>query len=164
MAIVNFMYHGEVTVSEEQLSSFLQTAMILQVSGLMNTNETPSKLPSIQSNIPVRKSKPTPTNAESHAECPTKKLKVVSKTKKSDEIMEPKEMSPSQFEVVEVDKIKTEDEAAEMVLNNDIDVSENVEVIVTEKETQGSILEAALEVREKPSSILERSLTSQSGL
>lgn len=34
LAVLNFMYHGEVLVSKDQLKSFLQTAEILQVSGL----------------------------------------------------------------------------------------------------------------------------------
>lgn len=158
------MYHGEVTVSEEQLSSFLHTAMVLQVSGLMNTNE-PS--PKKQIALPL---KPKVKINES-LEIPAKKIKINPKPKKiptsisNDEIPnEIKHISQSPLDIViETDKIKTEEEI-DMGNNNDIDISEKVEVIVAEKETQGSILEAALEVKDKPSSILERSLTSQAGM
>nr|XP_023024282.1 zinc finger and BTB domain-containing protein 14-like [Leptinotarsa decemlineata] len=161
MAIINFMYHGEVTVSEEQLSSFLHTAVILQVLGLMNSDEAPQK----KLYVPQKKPK---TNIESQ-ESPQKKAKLSPKPKKSvtppgnaEEVLNEANRSiPAQFEVVEVDKIKTEDELG---ANSEYDVSENVEVVVGEKaDTPGSILEAALEVRDKPSSILERSLTSQAG-
>lgn len=157
------MYHGEVTVSEEQLSSFLHTAMVLQVSGLMNTNDP---LPKKQISIPI---KPKIKINES-LEVPSKKIRINPKPKKNTPSMtneeipnEAKHISQSPLNVLfEADKIKTEEEI-DMGNNNDIDISEKVEVIVAEKETQGSILEAALEVKDKPSSILERSLTSQAG-
>ncbi|KAJ8956883.1 hypothetical protein NQ318_014300 [Aromia moschata] len=143
IAIVNFMYHGEVMVSEEQLSSFLHTAMVLQVSGLMNTNDTTPK-----------------------KQCPSKKAKVCSKPKKiqpvplgSDEPQkETDSSSSSQFEVVEVDRIKTEN-VVEPGSNNEFcaDINENVKSLWKIRLKP----KAALEVREKPSSILERSLTSQ---
>nr|CAI5818159.1 unnamed protein product [Callosobruchus analis] len=61
--------------------------------------------------------------------------------------------------MVETSKIKTEDETND---SNDFNVIDKVEVVVADKpETQGSILEAALEVKDKPSSILKRSLTAQ---
>lgn len=162
MAIINFMYHGEVTVSEEQLSSFLHTAMVLQVSGLMNTNDPPPKK---QLTAPI---KPKIKLNESQ-ETPAKRIKMHPKIKKNtfsltnEEIPnEIKHISQSPVDVVDTEKIKTEEEI-DMGNNNDIDFSEKVEVIVTEKESQGSILEAALEVKDKPSSILERSLTFQAG-
>lgn len=163
MAIINFMYHGEVTVSEEQLSSFLHTAMVLQVSGLMNTNDPPPKK---QITLPI---KPKMKINES-LEVPAKKIKINSKPKKNTFISgtneevpnEIKHISQQALDVNETEKMKT-DEEVDMGNNNDIDVSEKVEVIVAEKESQVSILEAALELKDKPSSILERSLTSQSG-
>ncbi|CAH1118026.1 unnamed protein product [Phaedon cochleariae] len=156
MAIINFMYHGEVTVTEEQLSSFLQTAMVLQVLGLMNNEYMPSKKP------PVKKLNP-PIESQ---EAPQKKAKLSPKHKKipttpgllEEPLNDLNKSSPRQFEVVEVDKIKTEDESSsniEYSLNAGENVGEKVEM-------QGSILEAALEVRDKPSSILERSLTAHS--
>lgn len=163
MAIINFMYHGEVTVSEEQLSSFLHTAMVLQVSGLMNSGDPPPKKPV---SLPI---KPKIKINES-LEIPAKKIKLSPKLKKNtsniinEEIPdEAKHISQSPTDIgAETEKLKTED--IDMGNNNDIDVSEKVEVIVAEKENQVSILEAALEVKDKPSSILERSLTSQAGM
>lgn len=38
-AIVNFMYHGEVNIFQEQLESFLITAEMLEVKGLTDNNE-----------------------------------------------------------------------------------------------------------------------------
>lgn len=161
IAIIDFMYHGEVMVSEEQLSSFLHTAMVLQVLGLMNNTETTPK----KTVIPPKKTR-IPNESP---DCPTKKVKLNPKQKKNqptpcsgDLQKEDDQGSLSQFEVVEVDRIKTENDME--TASNEFcgDVNENVEVIVGDKsESQGSILEAALEVRDKPSSILERSLTSQ---
>lgn len=151
------MYHGEVTVSEEQLSSFLHTAMVLQVSGLMNTNDPPPKK---QIALPVK----TKLKTSESLENPSKKIKINPKLKKpttsNDELSnESKHINYSPLNVItETDKTKTEEGN-----NNDIDVSEKVEVIVSDKEAQGSILEAALEVKDKRSSILERSLMSISG-
>ncbi|XP_053605816.1 modifier of mdg4-like [Plodia interpunctella] len=43
-AIINFMYHGEVNIFQEQLESFLITAELLEVKGLTdNAEEEPSK-------------------------------------------------------------------------------------------------------------------------
>ncbi|XP_044267599.1 protein abrupt-like [Tribolium madens] len=156
IAIINFMYHGEVLVSEEQLASFLQTAKLLQVSGLNTTNETYSK----------KSPKKTKPQKNDPVEQPLKKIKVLNKSKSkvinSDnahpnsprEICATKESSSS---VPETDKIKANINDSEEEFC--ADVNENVEVVVSEKgDQQGSILEAALE---KPESILERSLTSQ---
>lgn len=40
VAIVDFMYHGEVNVEQEQLSSFLTTAEMLAVQGLTDGTGT----------------------------------------------------------------------------------------------------------------------------
>ncbi|XP_056634652.1 longitudinals lacking protein, isoforms H/M/V-like [Diorhabda sublineata] len=159
VAIINFMYHGEVTVTEEQLASFLNTAMLLQVSGLMNNDDAQHK----KQQLPVKKPKNTETR-----ESPPKKSKLSSpKLKKAVQGSAPADealidiknsSSPSKSEVVELGKIKTEED---MSILNEYDISENVEVLVDDKNEQGSILEAALEIRDKPSSILERSLTAQ---
>ncbi|XP_072393635.1 uncharacterized protein [Diabrotica undecimpunctata] len=162
MAIINFMYHGEVTVSEEQFASFLNTAVVLQVLGLIDNEETHQK----KHPFPAKKLK----NISDCQESPQKKPKMTPpKPKKvmaaSSGLDEPTQIlnsrnssSPSQFEVVEVGNVKTEEGSI-----NEYDVSENVEVVVEDKNEQGSILEAALEVRDKPSSILEQSLTAQAG-
>lgn len=39
LAILKFMYHGEVLLHKDQLSTFLQTAEVLQVSGLMGRSQ-----------------------------------------------------------------------------------------------------------------------------
>jgi len=41
-AVLNFMYHGEVNVAQEELNSFLAVAEDLQVKGLTQTNSQPS--------------------------------------------------------------------------------------------------------------------------
>ncbi|RZB62199.1 longitudinals lacking protein, isoforms H/M/V [Asbolus verrucosus] len=157
VAIINFMYHGEVLVSEEQLASFLQTAKLLQVSGLNNTNENFSKRP------PKKK-----IQKAEIPEHPLKRVKISNKPKLSKVINSdnqpnsPKEVNAVKepFSLVqEPDKIKTSSNESDDEYC--ADVNENVEVVVSEKtDPQGSILEAALE---KPESILERSLTSQPG-
>ncbi|CAG9859613.1 unnamed protein product [Phyllotreta striolata] len=156
MALINFMYHGEVTVSEDQLSSFLNTAMILQVLGLMNDDHPDrkqqlSKKPKHPPDVPEplqKKAKLSPAKPKKTA------------PPSAEESNGKSSSSPAHFEVVEVDRIKTEEETAS---NAEYDISENVEVVVEDKIEQSSILEAALEVRDKPSSILERSLTAQAG-
>ncbi|EFA12494.1 longitudinals lacking protein, isoforms H/M/V [Tribolium castaneum] len=155
IAIINFMYHGEVLVSEEQLASFLQTAKLLQVSGLNTTNETYSKKS-------PKKTKPQKSDS---VEQPLKKIKVLNKPKSkvinSDNALpnSPREICATKesSSVPETDKIKANVNDSEEEFC--ADVNENVDVVVSEKgDSQGSILEAALE---KPESILERSLMSQ---
>lgn len=49
-AIINFMYHGEVNIFQEQLESFLNTAELLEVKGLTdNMEDESSKTPIIMS-------------------------------------------------------------------------------------------------------------------
>jgi len=43
MALVDFMYNGEVNVEQEQLASFLNTAELLQVQGLTNSSKDQEK-------------------------------------------------------------------------------------------------------------------------
>lgn len=150
IAIVNFMYHGEVMVSEEQLPSFLQTATILQVSGLINNENTYT----VNRQTTLKKAKLT--QSEPH-ECP-KKIKLTPKQIKSTEETSHKRVI-HQTELIETDNIKIEntDELEEVSDQNIFKSSELQEK--NENQTQSSILEAALEV--KTGSILERSLTSQ---
>ncbi|KAF7281431.1 hypothetical protein GWI33_004759 [Rhynchophorus ferrugineus] len=149
IAIVNFMYHGEVMVSEEQLPSFLQTATILQVSGLINNENTYTV-----NRQTIKKTKPT--QSDTH-ECP-KKIKLTPKQIKGTEETSHKRVI-HQTELIESDNIKVEntDELEEVSDQSIIKSSELEEKY--ESQTQSSILEAALEV--KTGSILERSLTSQ---
>ncbi|XP_059487093.1 sex determination protein fruitless-like isoform X5 [Neocloeon triangulifer] len=44
MALVDFMYNGEVNVEQEQLASFLNTAELLQVQGLTNSSKDQEKV------------------------------------------------------------------------------------------------------------------------
>lgn len=132
------MYHGEVLVSEEQLSSFLQTAKLLQVSGLNNTNENHGKrLPKKNKRL-------------ENVEQPTKKTKVMTKPKLPT-VINSDNIPNSPNTIISKGGNETDEEYC-------ADVNENVEVVVNEKGEQASILEAALE---KPESILARSLTLQ---
>ncbi|KAJ3654818.1 hypothetical protein Zmor_013977 [Zophobas morio] len=155
IAIINFMYHGEVLVSEEQLASFLQTARLLQVSGLNNSNEGFSK----------KSPKKTKAQKNDFPEQPIKRIKVSNKSKSkviNSDILNP--VSPKETSVVkESSNLSHESDLKGSSKESDeeycADVNENVEVVVNEKtDQQSSILEAALE---KPESILERSLMSQ---
>ena len=149
------MYHGEVLVSEEQLASFLQTARLLQVSGLNNSNEGFSK----------KSPKKTKAQKNDFPEQPIKRIKVSNKSKSkviNSDILNP--VSPKETSVVkESSNLSHESDLKGSSKESDeeycADVNENVEVVVNEKtDQQSSILEAALE---KPESILERSLMSQ---
>ena len=44
-SVLNFMYHGEVNVAQEELNSFLAVAEELQVKGLTQNGGTPSSTP-----------------------------------------------------------------------------------------------------------------------
>lgn len=154
IALVNFMYHGEVMVSEEQLPSFLQTATILQVSGLIS-NEMPCPLN--RQSLPIKKVKPA--HSEPH-ECPSKKIKASPKVHKSplEENIVKKPILHT-LDTLETEKIKSEkpeemDESTDQNISKIQDLTEKMD-----NQSQSSILEAALEV--KTGSILERSLTSQ---
>ena len=43
LSVINFMYHGEVNIAQENLNSFLSVAEELQVKGLAQNNGTPDK-------------------------------------------------------------------------------------------------------------------------
>lgn len=155
IAIVNFMYHGEVMVSEEQLPSFLQTATILQVSGLIS-NDMPCPLN--RQILPIKKVKPA--HSEPH-ECPSKKIKASPKMHKAplEENIVKKPIPQNLDTLLESEKIKSEkpeemDESTDQNISKIQDLTEKMD-----NQSQSSILEAALEV--KTGSILERSLTSQ---
>lgn len=140
------MYHGEVLVSEEQLSSFLQTAKLLQVSGLNNTNENHGK------------KLPKKNKRMDSVEQPMKKMKVMSKPKLPTVINS--DNDPNLLNTFKESSATDEGNKGGNETEEEYcaDVNENVEVVVNEKGEQASILEAALE---KPESILARSLTLQ---
>jgi len=60
-AVLNFMYHGEVNVAQEDLNSFLAVAEDLKVKGLTQNNQSGSKSPSTPSyTIPKQNPRPPP--------------------------------------------------------------------------------------------------------
>lgn len=166
LAVLNFMYHGEVLVSKDQLKSFLQTAEVLQVSGLNGYNDFNAKNVPTSKNVPPKVQKAPRVLEESAA----KRMKMSPKNKPAKtaalaEINNAKKDSPKatsppdDFESVQLGKIKTE--VAEEDYTSDY--NKNTEIQENEKsKQQSSILEAALDGKEQGPSILERSLTSSS--
>lgn len=151
IAIINYMYHGEVMVSEDNLSTFLETAVILQVSGLADTKR-PTNLKNKH-----RKEKPhfNPTDAS------PKRLKKSPQLQQEAGADLP-QLSPPKNQCLEVE-VKTEktDNALHGEESMEESVENNNEELRSEKTDPPSILEAALELREKPcASILARSLMS----
>ncbi|XP_044751606.1 protein abrupt-like [Coccinella septempunctata] len=146
IAVINFMYHGEVMVSEEQLPSFLSTAKLLQVSGL-NSSDNTKKITNL------KRSKLVPLENPSK-KIRTKSLKENSTTNKSNDTMTRENVthvninSPKHSDNPEIE-VKTEKPDEEVCA----DVNENISNQNMEKT---SILEAALDSKR---SILERSLT-----
>ena len=70
-AVLNFMYHGEVNVAQEELNSFLSVAEDLQIKGLTqnsgehSTNNEQAKPQKTKAEpIPAPPSRPRPTNTE----------------------------------------------------------------------------------------------------
>jgi len=71
VAILNFMYHGEVNVNQEDLQNFLAAAEELRIKGLSEASSTDAKLEKLEhSSVP--KMKQTSGDA-SHGQPPTKK-------------------------------------------------------------------------------------------
>ena len=65
MAVLNFMYHGEVNVAQEELNSFLSIAEDLQVKGL--TQNKPDNIPRLKQKIqnPTKQQPKEPERVES---------------------------------------------------------------------------------------------------
>jgi hypothetical protein len=59
-AVLNFMYHGEVNVAQEELNSFLAVAEVLKVKGLTQKNSSKSSLVPKPKSEPVASSTPRP--------------------------------------------------------------------------------------------------------
>lgn len=166
LAVLNFMYHGEVLVSKDQLKSFLQTAEILQVSGLNGYNDFNAKT---TKNVP-KVQKTAPKTPEENATAKKMKMTHLKSKPQAKIAAEKKDISPKpatppeDFETVQVGRIKTE--AAETPDDDylaDYNKNTDVQDVVCEKtKQQSSILEAALDGKEQGPSILERSLTSSS--
>lgn len=174
LAVLNFMYHGEVLVSKDQLKSFLQTAEVLQVSGLNGYNDFNTKhvMPTTKSSPKVQKAVAR-TSEESAGAKKMKMTQLKHKPHKTAEVSNsaavkkdsPKAATPpDDLEAVQVGRIKTEvTETAEDDYLADYNKNTDVQDMVCEKaKQQSSILEAALDGKEQGPSILERSLTSSS--
>lgn len=159
------MYHGEVLIMKDQLQSFLQTAEVLQVSGLIGCTNFPIKNvltsnkvikpqktanKSLESDILPKKAKVTPKSKSKVILSPTTSAINENLSMSPKETMHKVQTSPTheKFEVINVDKIKTE-------VEDDIEPLEDEKL----KLDQCPLLEAALEVKDNPPSILERSLT-----
>lgn len=169
LAVLNFMYHGEVLVSKDQLKSFLQTAEVLQVSGLNGYNDFNAKHVPTSKNIP----KVQKTVSRLTEEGAAKKMKMTHLKNKPHKTVDlsiaakkdsPKAPTPpDDFETVQVGRIKTEVAETDDDYLADYNKNTDIQDIVCEKsKQQGSILEAALDGKEQGPSILERSLTSSS--
>ena len=70
VAILNFMYHGEVNVNQEDLQNFLAAAEELRIKGLSEASSADSKLEKLEHHA-VPKMKQTP--GSSHGQPPAKK-------------------------------------------------------------------------------------------
>lgn len=139
------MYHGEVLVAKENLKSFLQTAEILQVSGLNGYSDF---------NVPRNSSKVHKMKTIETTEPITKRLKSVPK--------------PKPYKNVDNQSISTDSSSKESlkdtfeefeVANVKMEIPEE-EYAVANKPQQSSILETVLDGKDQGSSILERSLMS----
>lgn len=75
VAILNFMYHGEVLILKDQLPSFLQTAKVLQVSGLAGCDNFHIK------NVTQKCKSQKNTQAKDNTEPMPKRTKIVKKPK-----------------------------------------------------------------------------------
>ncbi|KRT82425.1 BTB domain-containing protein, partial [Oryctes borbonicus] len=167
LAILKFMYHGEVLVTKDRLHSFLQTGEVLQVSGLIGCTDF-----SIKTTTP-KTTKPGKIKESEILQHIPKKTKYISKPpKKSD--YSSRNIDPAQINVVKdkktsvplkdamdlvcVDKVKMEIDDIQLLQS---DVNENLGSFPNLGEKPISILESVLETKENPS-ILERSLTSNS--
>lgn len=139
------MYHGEVLVAKENLKSFLQTAEILQVSGLNGYSDF---------NVPRNASKVQKMKTLESTEPITKRIKSVPK--------------PKPYKNVESQSISTDSSSKESlrdtleefeVANVKMEIPEE-DYAVANKPQQSSILETVLDANDQGSSILERSLKS----
>jgi len=84
-AVLNFMYHGEVNVAQEELNSFLSVAEDLKVKGLTQNNATespaaPKPKPFKSDPAPPSQTRPTvhkPMDEQSHASVPKPRQRLV---------------------------------------------------------------------------------------
>ena len=76
MSVLNFMYHGEVNVAQDELNSFLSIAEDLKVKGLTQnkSNEEPRHKQEIQ--LPVPQSRPPPERREQSPPLPKRQRPV----------------------------------------------------------------------------------------
>ncbi|KAI4465353.1 btb domain transcription factor [Holotrichia oblita] len=151
LAILKFMYHGEVLVAKDRLHSFLQTGEVLQVSGLIGCTDF-----SIKTTTPKTTKLGKTKESDGHQPI-SKKSKFLHKPpKKSDYSSRNVDPPPiNNIEAVCTDKIKMETDDFHV----QSDVNENLGCFPNLGEKPVSILETVLETKDNPS-ILERSLMS----
>lgn len=166
LAILKFMYHGEVLVAKDRLHSFLQTGEVLQVSGLIGCTDfsikttTPKttklgKIKEPDGHQPTSKKakflqKPPKKSDYSSRNLDTPSLNVIREKKTS-----PGSSLKENIEAICIDKVKMETDDFHL----QSDVNENLGCFPHLGEKPVSILETVLETKDNPS-ILERSLMS----
>ena len=106
MSVLNFMYHGEVNVAQDELNSFLSIAEDLKVKGLTQnkSNEEPRHKQEIQ--LPVPQPRPPPERRE-HTPPPHKRQRPVSVPEPVMHIPAPQPF-PQDDDIQEVVPIKSE--------------------------------------------------------
>lgn len=180
-AIVDFMYHGEVNVSREQLSSLLKAAEALQVKGLTDlTGDTPELSEQTEStDVPCPPTEPSNSGSKRSAKSPP-----TSKRKR----VKPRHVSPK---AARGDQGNTQSSAEESMCDQDGEQSNGTDVDVSplhpapagagspdagathsKARTRSSVLETLLSAKDfkakeaetdfEPSKLIEQALAAES--
>jgi len=75
IAVLNFMYHGEVNVAQEELNSFLSVAEDLKVKGLTQNDAEKSKENQLPSKVPTSRPRDIVVNQDLHPPPPLKRAR-----------------------------------------------------------------------------------------